>query len=93
MLQCATALLFVIVLLFVKTHNVCGLTIHGPIGMQRRLCVRDTAQPMKNNNCKNLGFSSEIRVVWHPEVCIDGWRSCLKSRSLSVTHTISASPI
>ena len=52
-LQCATALLFVIVLLFVKTHNVCGLTTHGPIGMQRRLCGRDTAQPMKNNTCKN----------------------------------------
>ena len=50
---CDTALLFVIVLLFVKTHNVCGLTIHGPIGMQRRLCGRDTAQPMKNNTCKN----------------------------------------
>ena len=52
-LLCATALLFVIVLLFVKTHNVCGLTTHGPIGMQRRLCGRDTAQPMKNNTCKN----------------------------------------
>ena len=52
-LVCATALLFVIVLLFVKTHNVCGLIIHGPIGMQRRLCGRDTAQPMKNNTCKN----------------------------------------
>ena len=52
-LVCDTALFFVIVLLFVKTHNVCGLTTHGPIGMQRRLCGRDTAQPMKNNNCKN----------------------------------------
>ena len=29
------------------------VTIHGPIGMQRRLCGRDTAQPMKNNTCKN----------------------------------------
>ena len=28
-------------------------SIHGPIGMQRRLCGRDTAQPMKNNTCKN----------------------------------------
>ena len=52
-LVCDTALFFVIVLLFVKTHNVCGLTTHGPIGMQRRLCGRDTAQPMKNNTCKN----------------------------------------
>ena len=52
-LICDNALFFVFVLLCVKTHNVCGLTIHGPIGMQRRLCVRDTAQPMKNNTCKN----------------------------------------